>query len=65
MSSLSVLLKNYDIYSEDGELMGQQFRTDTGRIDILAFSKDRKELLVVELKRGRASDAVVVKFNVT
>lgn len=55
----TVLGKNYDIYSEDGELMGQQFPTDTGRIDILAISKDRKELLVVELKRGRASDAVV------
>ena len=39
--------------------MGQQFPTDTGRIDILAISKDRKESLVVELKRGRASDAVV------
>jgi len=64
MSSLSVLVKNYDIYSDDGELTGQQFPTATGRIDILAISKDRKELLVVELNHGRASDAVVVKFNV-
>jgi len=55
----TILGKTYDIYSEDGELLGQQFPTDTGRIDILAISKDRKELLVVELKRGRASDAVV------
>lgn len=28
-------------------------------MDILAISKDRTRLLVVELKRGRASDAVV------
>jgi restriction system protein len=28
-------------------------------IDILAVSKDRKRLLVVELKRGRVSDVVV------
>ena len=28
-------------------------------MDILAISKDRSRLLVVELKRGRASDAVV------
>lgn len=49
----------YDIYSEDGELIGQQFPSDTGPLDILAISKDRKTLLVVELKRGRASDAVV------
>lgn len=51
--------KNYDIYEEEGEILGQQFRTDTGPIDILAISKDKKELLVVELKKGRASDVVV------
>jgi restriction system protein len=51
--------KNYDIYEEDGELVGQQYQSDTGPIDILAISKDKKELLVVELKKGRASDSVV------
>ncbi len=50
---------NFDIYSEDGELVGQQYPSDTGPLDILAISKDRKTLLVVELKRGRASDVVV------
>ncbi len=50
--------KEYNIYEEDGEI-GQQFPTDTGPIDILAISKDRKTLLVLELKRGRASDVVV------
>ncbi len=38
--------------------MGQQYSTDAGPIDILAISKDRKRILVVELKRGRASDVV-------
>ena len=51
--------KNYDIYEEDGELVGQQYQSDTGPIDILAISKDKKELLVVELKKGRVSDSVV------
>ena len=51
--------KNYDIYEEDGDKVGQQYPSDTGPIDILAISKDKKELLVVELKRGRASDVVV------
>lgn len=51
--------KNYNIYEEDGELVGQQYPSDTGPIDILAISKDKKELLVVELKKGRASDHVV------
>jgi len=51
--------KEYDIYEEDGEKVGQQYQTDTGHLDILAISKDKKRLLVVELKKGRASDAVV------
>ena len=55
----TALAKDYDIYKEDGESAGQQYQTDTGPIDILAISKDRKKLLVVELKRGRASDKVV------
>ncbi len=49
----------YDIYQEDGEMVGQQYLTDTGPMDILAIKKDKSELLVVELKKGRASDAVV------
>ena len=51
--------KVYDIYQEDGEIVGQQYQTDTGAIDILAISKDKKAILVVELKKGRASDNVV------
>lgn len=51
--------RDYNIYEEEGELVGQQYQTDTGNIDILAISKDKKALLVVELKKGRASDNVV------
>lgn len=51
--------KHYDIYEEDGEKVGQQYPSDTGPIDILAISKNKKEILVVELKKGRVSDVVV------
>jgi len=51
--------KHYKIYEEDGELVGQQYPSDTGAIDILAISNDGKTLLVVELKKGRVSDNVV------
>ena len=51
--------KKYDIYELDGEIVGQQFPSDTGPIDILAISKDKKTFLVVELKKGRVSDSVV------
>lgn len=51
--------KHYDIYEEEGEIVGQQYPSDTGPIDILAISKDKKEILIVELKKGRVSDVVV------
>jgi len=56
--SQTPLGKEYDIYQEEDNF-GQQFPTDTGPIDILAISKDKQEVLVVELKKGRASDSVV------
>jgi restriction system protein len=55
----TALGKMYDIYKEEGEPVGKQYPCDTGAIDILAISRDEKELLVVELKKGRASDVVV------
>jgi restriction system protein len=57
--SATELGKTHRIYEVDGERVGQQYATDTGPIDILAISHDNSELLVVELKRGRASDSVV------
>jgi restriction system protein len=51
--------RDYEIFEEDGELVGQQYPSDTGPLDILAISKDKKTLLVVELKKGRVSDNVV------
>lgn len=51
--------RNYDILTDEGVVVGQQYQTDTGPIDILAVSKDGTELLIVELKRGRVSDVVV------
>jgi restriction system protein len=57
--SQTELGKTHDIFTEEGETVGQQYQSDTGPIDILAVSKDKKELLVIELKKGKASDNVV------
>jgi len=46
------------IYKENGE-KGRQISVTGGRLDILAVKKDQSELLVIELKKGRASDPVV------
>lgn len=51
--------RTHDILTVDGELVGQQYQTDTGPIDVLALSKDKTEFLVIELKKGKASDNVV------
>ena len=55
----TALGKQYDIYQQEGELVGQQYPTDTGPIDILAIKKDKKEIAVIELKKGRVTDVVV------
>ncbi len=57
--SQTELGKRYDLYEEDGEIAAQQVATDTGPLDLLAISKDKRELLVIELKKGRAADVVV------
>ncbi len=51
--------RDYDIFQDEGELVGQQYQSDTGPIDILAISKDKKEILVIELKKGRVAAVVV------
>jgi restriction system protein len=55
----TVFGQDFTIFEEDGDQVGKQYETDAGRIDILAISKDKKRLLVIELKRGRTSDVVV------
>ena len=46
--------------SRDSEgFTGQQYRTDVGIIDILARDKQTGDYVVIELKRGQASDATV------
>lgn len=54
------LSEKYDLVTDDnGVIIARQYPCDTGKMDILALSKDKKEFLVVELKKGRGSDAVV------
>ena len=56
------LANEYEIFKQDGVTVGQQYRTDTGPIDILGRRRDQTDFLVVELKRDRASDVVVVQI---
>ena len=51
--------KKYDLIYEDGDLKSQQYRTDIGRIDILAKDKNNQSYVVIELKRNQTSDDTV------
>ena len=52
------LNKDYDIHVENNKLC-TQYQTGSGPLDILAIKKDKSEFLVIELKKGRASDQVM------
>ena len=48
------------LYEEDGESVGQQYDTGAvGRIDLLCEDTSSGALVVIELKRGQHSDAVM------
>ncbi|PIY71771.1 hypothetical protein COY87_04440 [Candidatus Roizmanbacteria bacterium CG_4_10_14_0_8_um_filter_33_9] len=51
--------KKYELIYDEGDLTSQQYQTAVGPIDILAEAKNGEEFLVIELKKGRTSDAVV------
>lgn len=55
----TALGKEWDLYSEDGEIAGYEYPTSIGYIDLLARHKNRKAWLVIELKRDQTSDDTV------
>ena len=57
-TSLSI---DYEIFENEGKK--SQYPTRSGPIDILALSKDKSHFLVIELKKGRASDEVVGQIS--
>src|SRR3989344_6575105 len=51
--------EKYDLIEEDGNLISQQYKTDIGKIDILAQDKHSKQFVVIELKKNQTSDDTV------
>jgi hypothetical protein len=52
--------RRWEIYSEDdNDVTGYEYPCEIGRIDILAYHRDRKHWLVIELKRNQTSDETV------
>ena len=51
--------KKYELIFEEGELLSQQYKTDIGRIDILAKDKVDGNYVVIELKKNQTSDDTI------
>ena len=51
----------WDLLEEDGEVVGCEYATDVGRIDLLAHHKREPKWLVIELKREQATDKTVAQ----
>ncbi len=51
--------KDWRLYEQDGDLVGYEYITPIGRIDLLARHKSATKWLVVELKRSQSSDDTV------
>lgn len=52
--------KLYDLIEEDGNMVSQQYQTkEIGNIDLLVREKESGDYVVIELKKGRTSDATV------
>lgn len=47
-----------ELYQHE-ESSGRQYPTPIGNIDLLAVDKEKKEFVVIELKKGRGSDVVI------
>ena len=51
--------RNLEVFADEEGVHGQQYPTEIGVIDILAWDSSTQSYVVLELKRGRASDQVV------
>lgn len=51
--------KKYDLITEEGEIISQQYKTDIGAIDILAIDKKTRNYVVIELKKNQTSDDTI------
>jgi len=56
------LAKDWTILEEDGDLVGVEYITAVGRIDLLCRARQGNDLLVIELKRGQTSDQTVAQI---
>ena len=60
VSNFAQIFKNELTLSQnDDDTTGQQYPTDIGPIEILAFERATNSFVVIELKKGRPSDQVV------
>jgi len=55
----TIFRRDLTIYKDEEGNEGQQYATEVGPIDILAFESSSKSFVIIELKKGRPSDQVM------
>lgn len=60
-NNLRLIEQGLEMYVDDQGRKGRQYTTDVGTIDLLC--KNREDFVVVELKKGRASDTAVGQIS--
>ena len=61
INNLNLIEEGLELYIDERGISGRQYQTDVGIIDLLC--KNREAFVVVELKKGRASDTVVGQIS--
>lgn len=61
-SNLGLIEPGLKLYVDDDNNRGRQYPTDVGTIDLLCV-KQNGDLIIIELKKGRGSDAVVGQIS--
>ena len=56
-------LREWELFTEEDEIVGKEYFTEIGRIDLLAKHKNKPKWLVIELKRNQASDTTMGQVN--
>jgi RecB family endonuclease NucS len=62
VENLSALEPNLHLFRDEDGVLGRQYRTEVGTLDLLCEDNENN-LVVIELKRGRESDKVVGQIS--
>jgi len=63
VQNLHLIEEGLELYTDETGRTGRQYQTDVGPVDFLCVSSNRGDFVLIELKKGRSSDAVVGQIS--